>query len=64
MCFLGSNCSRSQDGVLVAVEKADHLHAVVARLDGDGTDDAVDAGGRAAADHGASLPPLGVLAIT
>src|SRR5207253_10924678 len=51
--------ARLKDGVAVAVIEADHFHAVVTRLDGDGADHAVDAGGRAAADQERELAVRG-----
>jgi hypothetical protein len=46
--------------VLEPVADADHLEPAVDRLDGDRADDAVDARGRAAADHDAELAASGV----
>ena len=49
------------DEVLEAVAEADHLHAVVDGLDGDGADDAVDARGRPAADQQGRLGRLRII---
>src|SRR5262245_44414481 len=57
--LLGVELFGPQDRVLVTVVEADHLHAVVAGFDGDRTDDAVDAGGRAAADYEREFSAVG-----